>query len=105
MKVTVVVELSIIPLGKGITVSKFLAPAVKELERRGIKHSITPMCTIFEAENIEEAFGLATAAHESVFRTGVKRAVTTVKVDDRRGSERSMEEKVESLKREVTKAR
>jgi uncharacterized protein (TIGR00106 family) len=98
---TVVVELNIIPLGKGISVSKFLVPALKELEKREVKYEITPMCTIFEAESIKEAFDLARVAHEAAFRVGVKRAVTTVKVDDRRDLERSMEEKVESLKEEI----
>jgi uncharacterized protein YqgV (UPF0045/DUF77 family) len=32
---------------------------------------------------------------------GVKRVVTTVKIDDRRDLERSMEAKVESLKEEI----
>ncbi len=59
------------------------------------------MCTIFEAESIEEAFDLVRVAHEAVFRVDVKRVVTTVKVDDRRDLERSMEEKVESLKEEI----
>ena len=97
----IVVEFNIIPLGKGISVSKFLVPALKELEKRGVKHEITPMCTIFEVESIKEAFDLVRVAHEAVFRVGVKRAVTTVKVDDRRDIERSMEEKVESLKEEI----
>ena len=101
LKMTVVVELNIIPLGKGISVSKFLVPALKEFEKRGIKHEITSMCTIFEAESIEEAFDLARVAHEAAFRVGAKRIVTTVKVDDRRDLERSMEEKVESLKDEI----
>ena len=101
LKMTVIVELNIIPLGKGISVSRFLVPALQEFEKTGVKHEITPMCTIFEAESIEEAFDLARVAHEAVFRVGVKRVVTTVKVDDRRDLERSMEEKVESLKEEI----
>jgi uncharacterized protein YqgV (UPF0045/DUF77 family) len=52
------------------------------------------MCTIFEASSIEEAFDLARVAHKAVFRVGVKRVVTTVKVDDRRDLERSMTDKV-----------
>jgi uncharacterized protein (TIGR00106 family) len=101
VELTVVVELNVIPLGKGVAISKFLAPVIGELERSGVRYSITPMCTIFEAENVEEAFRLVVSAHESVFRSGVERVVTTVKVDDRRDVERSMEEKVESLRREV----
>jgi uncharacterized protein (TIGR00106 family) len=98
---SVVVELNIIPLGKMVSTSKLLAPALKELERKGVKCEITPMCTIFESDNIEEAFELVRAAHEAVFKANVKRVVTTVKVDDRRDVKKSMEEKVESLKKEI----
>lgn len=99
----VIVEFSIIPLGGGISVSKFLAPALKKLDDRKVKYEITPMCTIFEAESVEEAFDLVKAAHEAVFRADVKRVLTTVKIDDRRDVERDMEEKVESLKKTIRK--
>ena len=97
----IIVELNIVPLGVGISVSKFLVPAIKELERRGLKYEVTPMCTVFEAENVEEAFNIVKAAHEAVFGGNVKRVVTTVKIDDRRDVKRGMKEKVESLKKEV----
>jgi len=99
--VAVIVEFSIVPLGVGISVSKFLAPAIKELERQEVKYEVTPMCTIFEAENVEEAFNVIKAAHEAVFGENVKRVVTTVKIDDRRDVTRGMKEKVESMKKEV----
>jgi uncharacterized protein (TIGR00106 family) len=99
----VIVELNIIPLGGGVSISKFLVPAINELKKRNVKYDITPMCTIFESENIGEAFDLIKAAHEVVFRVGVKRVVTTVKVDDRRDVERGMEDKVESLGEEVNR--
>jgi len=101
---TVIVEFTIIPLGVGIRVSKFLAPAVEELEKRKVKYEITSMGTIFEAKNVEEAFDLVRAAHEAVFEKGAKRVVTTVRIDDRQDAERSMEDKVESLKRMIKKA-
>ena len=100
----VIVEFNIIPLGKRTSVSKFLAPALKELDERKVRHEITPMCTIFEAKNVGEAFDLVKAAHEAVFQGDVKRVVTTVKIDDRRDVEKSMEEKVKSLKRAIREA-
>jgi len=100
----IIVEFNIVPLGEGISVSKFLAPAVEELDKRKVKYEITSMCTIFEARNIEEAFDLVKEAHEAVFKKGVKRVVTTIRIDDRRDAERSMENKVKSLKRLVKKA-
>jgi uncharacterized protein (TIGR00106 family) len=100
----VIVEFNIVPLGEGISVSKLLAPAVEELDKRQVKYEITSMGTIFEAKNIQEAFWLVAEAHEAVFEKGIKRVVTTVRIDDRRDAERSMEDKVKSLKRLVKKA-
>jgi uncharacterized protein (TIGR00106 family) len=97
----VIVEFSIIPLCGSISVSKFLAPALRELENWKVDYEITPMCTIFEAKSLGEAFEIVNVAHEAVFRTGVKRVVTTVKIDDRRDVERTMEDKVKSLRRAV----
>lgn len=102
-KMTVVVEFSVIPLGVGISLSRFLAPALKELDRRGVKYEITPMCTIFEAENAAEALDMVKAAHEAVFKNNVKRVVTYVKIDDRRDIKRGMKEKAESLSKAVNK--
>lgn len=98
----VIVEFSIIPLGKGISVSRYLADALKELDKLGVRYSITPMCTIFEAESVGAAFDLVEEAHKAVFKAGANRVVTTVKIDDRRDIERGMEEKVESLMRAVS---
>lgn len=98
-----IVEISIIPLGAGISVSKFLAPALKELEKWRVKYEITSMCTIFEAEDINEALRIAGAMHEAVFKAGVKRVVTTIRIDDRRDKKRGMEEKVKSLKSKLKK--
>ena len=96
----VIVDFSIVPLGSGSSVSKLIAEAVKELERLDVKYQLTPMSTIYEASNIEEAFKVAEAAHEAVFKAGAVRLLTTIKVDDRRDMERvNKEEKVESVSR------
>ena len=104
VRTSVIVELSITPLGEGVSVSKFLIPALKELEKHGLKYNITPMCTVFEAGSVEEAFRVVEAAHEAVFKIGAKRVVTTVKIDDRRDIRRDMEEKVKSLEKAIKKA-
>ena len=92
-----IVEFSVIPIGGGVSVSQFLVPALKELRRRGIRYEVTAMSTIFEAESIEEALEAIGAAHESVFKTGIKRVITSIRIDDRRDKRVSMKNKVESL--------
>jgi uncharacterized protein (TIGR00106 family) len=105
VKTVVIVEFNVIPLGKGISVSEFLAPALKELDKLGVRYNITPMCTIFEAESVKKAFNVVRIAHETVFKAEVKRIVTTVRIDERRDVKkgRGMEEKVKSLKKAIKK--
>jgi len=98
---TVVVEFSVIPVGAGVSVSRLVSLAVKELERLGVRYMVTPMGTVFEAEDVGEAFEVVRRAHEAVFSGGARRVVTEVKVDDRRDVERRMEDKVESVKRRL----
>ncbi len=102
---TVIAEVNLLPLGEGVGVSKVLAPALRELETRGVRYEVTAMCTIFEATSIDEAFEVTKAMHEAVFRGGVKRIVTSVKIDDRRDRESSMQEKVAVLTKELRDAR
>jgi uncharacterized protein YqgV (UPF0045/DUF77 family) len=40
------------------------------LKKLNVKHQITPMCTIFEAKSVGEAFKIAEVAHEALFRMG-----------------------------------
>jgi len=94
---TVIVEFSVVPIGGGVSVSEFLVPALKELERRGIRYEVTAMSTIFEAEDIKEALDAIGAAHEAIFKTGIKRVITLIRIDDRRDKKVSMKNKVESL--------
>ena len=101
----VVVEFSIIPLGVGTSVSKFIAPALKEMEKRNIKYEVTSMCTIFEANSVKEVLEVIAAAHEAVFKNRVNRIVTMIKIDDRRDKKISMKGKVESLLSHLKKNR
>ena len=97
----VILEFSVIPIGEGVSLSRFIAHAVKALENMGAKHLATPMGTIIEAESLDEALRYVRAAHEAVFKAGAKRVVTLIKIDDRRDVERSMEDKLRSLKRSL----
>lgn len=96
----IIAEFSIIPLGtKTTSVSRYVKAAVKELEKEeGIKVKPEAMGTIIEAENLEDLFNAVEKAHETVFKLGVKRLVTEIKIDDRRDKEASIESKINALK-------
>ena len=93
----VIVQFSTAPLGEGVGVSRFVAEALKEVERSGLRFQLTPMATILEAESLREALEVILRAHEAVFRAGARRVVTDIKIDDRRDKPRRMEDKVEKV--------
>jgi len=96
-----IVQFTTSPLGEGVSVSRFVAEALKEVERSGLKYQLTPMATILEADTPEEAMKVILNAHEAVFKAGAKRVVTDIKIDDRRDEPRKMEDKVEKVKRQL----
>ena len=94
----VVAELSVLPLGTAKTgLSDYIAAAVKEVRRKEVKHQLHAMGTVFEASSVEEAFGVAQAAHEAVIAAGAKRVVTTLRIDDRLDLPKTMGERVRSV--------
>jgi uncharacterized protein (TIGR00106 family) len=95
-------EISIVPIGTGKTsVSEYIVDAVKVLEENGIKYHVSPMGTVAEGD-ISVLFDAARKMHESIFfASDVARVVTTIRIDDRRDKEHTIERKIKSLKEKV----
>lgn len=95
-------ELTVIPIGtSGTSLSKYVAAAVAALEQTGIKYQLSGMGTLLEAENPDELFTAIKNAHEAVFKEGTDRVVTSVKIDDRRDRDRTMDDKVRSVEEKL----
>ncbi|WP_414470342.1 MTH1187 family thiamine-binding protein [Methanobacterium sp. ACI-7] len=95
-------ELTVIPIGTGDTsISEYIAAAVSILEERGIKYEINGVGTLIETEDSQKLFDAVKAVHEAVFNEGAKRVSTHLKIDDRRDSEKTMEQKVESVEKKL----
>jgi len=94
----VVAELSVIPLGKDVSVSKYVKAALEVLKSANVKYELGAMSTTIEAKNLDELFSVVKMAHEAVFRMGAKRVVTTVKIDDRRDKTLSIASKLEAIR-------
>ncbi len=100
MKHIITAELEIVALGTGSTsMSGHISDAIEAIENLGIKYQLTPMGTVIEVSSIDEVFKAVKAAHEALVKKGVKRIVTHLIIDDRRDTPKSMEEKVEAVRR------
>ncbi len=66
-----------------------------------MKYQLTPMGTVLEVASIDDAFSAVKAAHEVLVKSGVKRVVTHLTIDDRRDNPKGMMEKMEAVKRKL----
>jgi len=96
------VEVSIVPLGTETpSVSQYVARAVGVLQdEKDIKYELTAMGTIIEGD-LEHLLTLVRKMHEAVFEAGIRRVVTTVKIDDRRDEISDIKSKIESVKKQL----
>ncbi|MGH7492372.1 MAG: MTH1187 family thiamine-binding protein [bacterium] len=91
------VELSILPIGKDVHLGKYVAEAVKIVHDSGIEYRLTPMGTLLIGD-WESVMNVVRACHEAV-RQRCDRVVTKIKIDDLKGEEKLPEEKVQSVER------
>jgi uncharacterized protein (TIGR00106 family) len=97
-----IIDISVVPVGTSTpSVSQYVAGAVGLLQNEpGIKFQLTPMNTIIEG-NLGHLLALAQKMHESAFNAGIKRVVTTIRIDDRRDKPLTMVGKIEAVKEKL----
>lgn len=94
-----IVDISIIPIGTGSTsVSSYVAEVHKVLEQYAnrVKYKLTPMNTVIEGE-LPILMEVIQQMHEVPFQKGAARVSTTIRIDDRRDQESTMEKKLQSV--------
>ncbi len=88
-----IADISVIALGTGsASEHDYVREAVRVLERRGLKHEVGAMGTAVEG-NIDDILAALTEIHSACFALGAPRLVITLKIDDRRDKEQSIESK------------
>lgn len=97
-------EITIIPIGTGKTsLSDYVAAAVAALDKNGVPYKVSGMGTIIESNDLEEVLEAVKVAHEAVFFKGTDRVATSIIIDDRRDVEKSIKEKVSSVREKLEK--
>lgn len=93
------VEFSVVPIGKGESVSQYVAECVRIVRESRLPFRLCPMGTVVEGE-YDEVMGLVRQCHQKVMGM-CDRVITTVKIDDRKGAEGAIDRKVESVLRRL----
>jgi uncharacterized protein YqgV (UPF0045/DUF77 family) len=95
--VTAIALLSVAPVTEGSMAGE-VAEAVAALDAFDVAYETNPMGTVVEADDAEELFAAAAAAHAAV---DGDRVSTFLKVDDKRTSEASARAKVDRVETEL----
>jgi len=93
----ILAQLSIAPLGKGTSVSKYVKIALEVLKKENIKFETNTMATVIETEDLDTLFTVVQKAHTAVLEAGAARVITELKIDDRRDKQVTTESKLTSL--------
>lgn len=96
----VMVDLCIVPLGVGVSLSSYIAACEKVLTEAGLKIALHSYGTNIEGE-WDEVFAAIKRCHETVHDMGAPRITTTVKLGTRTDREQSMEDKIRSVKEQM----
>jgi uncharacterized protein (TIGR00106 family) len=92
----VIVDLTIIPIGVGVSLSKYVAACQRVFEDAGLKTQLHANGTNIEGE-WDEVFAAIKRCHEVVHAMGAPRISTIIKAGTRTDREQTMEDKILSV--------
>ena len=92
-------EFSIIPVGKGESVSQYIAQVVDIVDKSNLSYRINPMGTVVEG-HWDEVLDLIKKCHETM-RKEARRVITTITIDDREEYEGRIVAKVASIEKKL----
>ena len=78
-----VMEISIVHIGTGPSISSYVADCVRVLKKEKMHFELTAMGTNVEG-SLKNLIAVALKMHQVPFKKGAQRVVTTIKIDDRR---------------------
>jgi len=96
----VIVDFCLVPLGVGVSVSKYIAECEKILTEAGLNTQMHAYGTNIEGE-WDEVFSAIKHCHEYVHAMGVPRITTTIKLGTRTDREQTMEDKIRSVQEKL----
>ena len=97
-------EISIYPIATRTTSASFyIAKAIESIKDiENLRYSINSMGTVLESVDIDTINRAVKNMTETVHNLGVSRVEVIIKIDSRRDKQVKMEEKVESIKKQMS---
>jgi uncharacterized protein (TIGR00106 family) len=96
----VIADLCIVPLGVGVSLSKYVAACESVLVEEGLKPELHAYGTNVEGE-WDQVMGALKKCHEAIHSLGAPRITTTVKLGTRVDRKQSMQDKIRSVEEKL----
>lgn len=92
----VMIDICIVPLGVGVSVSDYVAACQKVLQAAGLKHEMHAYGTNVEGD-WDDVMAAVKRCHEVVHEMGAPRITTSMRLGTRTDKTQSMNDKVQSV--------
>jgi len=98
----VIADISIVPIGVGVSLSKYVAACEKVLKEAGLETRLHAYGTNIQGE-WDDVFAAIKRCHEAVHELGAPRVSTVIKVGTRTDRPQTMDDKVRSVESKLDK--
>ncbi len=92
-------EFTIFPIGKDVSLSKYVARSLKLIDESGLPYRINPMGTVVEG-SWDEVMELIKKCHMAILED-TERVSSSIKIDDRKGTTNALSRKIISVEGKV----
>ena len=92
----VLLDLCVVPIGVGVSVSEYIAACQRVLKEAGLNHEMHMYGTNIEGE-WDEVMAAVKKCHEVVHQMGAPRISSTIRLGTRTDRNQSMEDKIKSV--------
>ena len=96
----VIIDLCVVPVGVGVSVSRHVAACQQVLEDAGLNYNMHAYGTNIEGE-WDGVFAAVKRCHEVVHQMGAPRISTSIKVGTRIDREQTIDEKIKSVREKL----
>jgi uncharacterized protein (TIGR00106 family) len=96
----VIVDLSVVPIGVGVSLSKYVAACERVIREAGLEARLHAYGTNIEGE-WDDVFRAIKRCHEAIHEMGAPRITTTIKLGTRTDRDQTMDGKVRSVEQKL----
>ncbi len=92
----IILDFCVVPIGVGVSVSKYVAKCQKILEKAGLNYKMHSYGTNVEGD-WDKVFAAIKECHETIHEMGAPRISTTIRVGTRTDRHQTMLDKIKSV--------